>query len=148
MNDKLVFFRRTDLNVEEWGELSDLSEYNFGAVTGYTYSPEFWELSATGVLNVEEASTDEANLRKLLAGRIDMFPMSELGGYHLIGQLFSAEEAAMLTIEERPLQISEGFLLVSRAIANADQLAKSLQQAVDLIEPVKGAQQHADAAAD
>ncbi|MEM8775301.1 MAG: transporter substrate-binding domain-containing protein [Pseudomonadota bacterium] len=140
LNDRLVFFHRTDLDLENWNEISDLAGYRIGAVTGYTYSAEFWQLGETGVLDIDVGPSDAANLRKLMAGRIDMFPMSEQVGYHLIDQLFTSEQAAQLTIQEQPLQVSEGYLLVSRAAEGAEQLAQSLQAAVDTIEPIAAAQ--------
>ena len=73
----------------------------------------------------------EANLRKLLAGRIDAYPMSKDSGNLLIERLFSAEDRAKLSIAARPLDVTEGYLLISRGTDGAEAIAAALQGALD-----------------
>jgi len=47
-----------------------------GGVLGYFYQKEFEKAG----LNVEYVATDEQNLKKLLAGRIDIFPVAGITG--------------------------------------------------------------------
>lgn len=129
--DRLVFFRLIDTEEPEWTTLEDLRPLTIGAVTGYTYTPDLWRLAEEGVLSVETAQSDEANLRKLLAGRIDLFPMSAESGRVLIERLFSEQDRNRITVVERPLVVTEGYLLVSRKAANATEIAERLQSALD-----------------
>lgn len=131
LTERMVLFRRVDTELPSWEDISDLNEFSIGAVTGYTYTPDFWDLAADGQLLVETAQDDAANLRKLLAGRIDIYPMSEEVGLALLEKIFTQEERAQITIEPVALMITEGFLLVSRAAENAEDVANSLQAAID-----------------
>lgn len=133
MQDRLVFFRHADTPMPVWNELSDLSGMTIGAVTGYTYTPEFWELSKNGTLNVEVAPSDEANFKKLRAGRIDLFPMSEESGLRLVSKIFSDAKEKQIVYSPQTLVETNGYLLVSRSINNASELAERLQTAVDEI---------------
>lgn len=131
MKDRLVFFRRADTPEPKWNELADLTGLKIGAVSSYTYTPEFWQLKEDGVLNVELAPSDEANFKKLLSGRIDLFPMSEESGQQLLASILSEDEKNQIIYSEKTLLITDGFLLVPRAIEDAEELAARLQSAAD-----------------
>lgn len=131
VEDRLVFFRRKSTALERWENLADLSPYKIGAVTGYTITAEFWQLADDGVLSVQLAPSDEANFRKLLAGRIDLYPVSEETGWHLVDRIFGPDDRALLDIVEMPLAVTHMYLLVSRAANDADSIAASLQAALD-----------------
>lgn len=55
-----------------WDKISDLNKYRIGVVRDYINTPEFDLAVAEGELKVEEATSDTINIRKVLAGRIDM----------------------------------------------------------------------------
>ena len=131
VEERQVFFAITGPDVPEWSELEDLADLRIGVVPGFTYTPEFWELGESGVLTLSEAPSNEANLRKLLAGRIDVFPHSEAAGWHLIRQKFTEEEQARFVVLENSLTSSNGYLLISRVTPNSEQVAQALQAAAD-----------------
>jgi len=59
-------------------------------------------------LTLFEAASDEADLRKVLAGRIDLFPLDESAGQHLLKRAFTDEEQARFQTLERALVSSSG----------------------------------------
>ncbi len=126
-----VFFVRADAGLEDWTELADFAELRIGVVPGYTYTPELWDMANSGELTVSEAASDEANLKKLLAGRIDVYPMEVQGGWHLIRQRFSSEEAEQFAILETPLSVTGGYLLLPRSIPESAEIATALQAAIE-----------------
>ena len=63
--------RRSSRSVR-WHSLSDLSKYSIGTVQGYVNTEKFDQMVATGVLRVDTSVSDVLNLRKVLAGRVDM----------------------------------------------------------------------------
>lgn len=56
--------------------LEDLRDYRIGVTRGYSYGPELDELLKT--MTVDTANSDYSNYRKLLQGRIDIFPCNEI----------------------------------------------------------------------
>ena len=133
VSDRLVFFRRVETELPEWTDILDLSDFRIGAVTGYTYTPDFWDQAEAGELTVETAQSDEANLRKLFAGRIDLFAMSEDVGLALLEQHFTPEQRAQITTEPNPLTVTYGYILVSRQTEDGLEVAQRLQTAIDEI---------------
>lgn len=65
-------------------------------------------------IEVEEVFKDELNLRKLLAGRIDLFPLEREVGYHLLKTKFSSKEMAKVTYHPKPLGIDGYYLILSK----------------------------------
>lgn len=71
-------------------------------------------------------------MRKLLAGRIDIFPVSADAGRLMISEIFSEEEQAQLRELERPMTTTGSFLLVSREKPDAETVAQALQDVIDI----------------
>lgn len=131
--DRLVFFGRDDRSPLAYESLSDLQGYTIGIVPGYTYTPEFWALVEDGTLTVSEGPSDLANFRKLVAGRIDLLPVSEEAGWHMASENLSAEDLATLTVLDVPLAVTNGYLLIPRSLENAETIAARLQSGADVV---------------
>ncbi len=122
IEERLVFFRRNDGPAVDWSTLDDLAGVRIGATNGYTYTEEFWAAADARRLQVDVAKSDEINFRKLLSGRIDLFPVGEATGWQILHTHFSEADQARLTVLETPLVVTEGFLLFPRANPGSGQL--------------------------
>ncbi|WP_206208650.1 substrate-binding periplasmic protein [Vogesella mureinivorans] len=76
---RMVLFQRLG-ETYTWKTLEDLAPYRFGITAGNFYSDTFTRLQHNGVLKVDVTTDDISNLRKLAAGRIDLFPMEGEAG--------------------------------------------------------------------
>jgi polar amino acid transport system substrate-binding protein len=108
-----VFFYRND-HPFKWKTLDDLEGMTVGITSGYVYSDVFREFVKKGNVNFEEASSDEANFQKLLAGRIDVFPMEKSVGNYLIRKTFSPDDQKRISYDPNPLHKFYPYLLLSR----------------------------------
>lgn len=108
--EMVLFFRKAD-PLEHWETLTDLEDYRIGISLGVTYPEDFKELAESGELNVQEAPDDELNFRKLLAGRIDIFPTTSVAGLELLRNTFTPAEMAELDYNKKPIMVSTGHLL-------------------------------------
>ena len=108
-----LFFYLKKRNLPPWKTLSDLSGFDIGATRGYTYTDEFWRMGKQGELTIYEANSDELNFKKLLAGRVDLFPAGEVVGWRVLENLDknAREKVAVL---EKPLAEQHGHLLFPR----------------------------------
>lgn len=131
LESPIVFFRMKDTEAPDWTELPDLAGMRIGAVPGYTYTAEFWELAEDGTLDVHLAPSDEANIRKLLAGRIDLYPIGRAVGWSLLEKILPEAERERITTLEQPLALTLGYVLISRQTDDAEDLAERLQTAID-----------------
>ncbi|WP_108651936.1 substrate-binding periplasmic protein [Dongshaea marina] len=69
----------TELNIE------NLSPYKIGGTIGYYYGPLLEEFDEK--FGLQRAKSDELNFKKLLRGRIDLFPINFQVGYYLLSKL-------------------------------------------------------------
>ncbi len=113
--EKVVFFHRKDFDFD-WAVFDDLARYKIGATLGYNYGEAFQQAEAEKRIVVERVNKDELNLKKLLRGRIDLYPIEFTVGHSLIIKTFKPTQAAMLTNHTRPLRVTQYHLLISRAL--------------------------------
>jgi polar amino acid transport system substrate-binding protein len=119
LDETFVFFHRRDRNFD-WETFDDLEGLTLGGVIGYSYGPGLDAAIESGIVQVEWVRDDEANLRKLLAGRIDAYPQEvSVGRYYQRKHLTEAEQT-QLTHHEQPLLVNQSFLLMPRALPESE----------------------------
>ena len=117
-SDAFVFFHRKSLTSLKWNRLQELKDYRIGATLGYTYNEEFWNLSENNQLRISVMNDDVTNLKRLMAGEIDLFPLSQVTGQYLLQQSFTKQEANNLTFNAQPINSDKVVILLSHAIEN------------------------------
>ncbi|MES2298254.1 MAG: transporter substrate-binding domain-containing protein [Pseudomonadota bacterium] len=98
-----------------WSTVGDLAHYRIGVSRGYFYGAPFEAAMRDGTIQAENVTLDEMNLRKILGGRIDAFPVDRRVAEDLLRRHFSAADAALLTFHPKPLYIQTVHLMLSRA---------------------------------
>ena len=118
---RMVFFQRSG-ETYSWNALSDLRSYRIGATLGNYYSDEFMALEDKPGGPVEFAGSDLANMKKLLYGRIDLFPMDEEAGRFLIQRNFVPASQAKLTAQKQLISLIPMYVVIRRNLPNATEL--------------------------
>ena len=70
---KYVFFHLKSYSFS-WTSIDDLKDIKIGATLGYHYGEAFQQAEKAHVINVHRVPKDEQNFKKLLRGRIQIFP--------------------------------------------------------------------------
>jgi len=120
--DAIVFFHLKDNPLSDWETLDDLQGKRIGATAGFTYTEEFWEAARSERLDIEVAETEELNFRKLLRGRIDLFPSDPLVGQKLLQEFFGTKAVEEVTYHSKPMFGATGHLLFSKKATNAPEV--------------------------
>lgn len=110
-----VFFHLEDTEFD-WSSIEDLEGYTVGATRGYGYGDAFDEAVKDGRIDVEYVDSDLQNFRKLIRGRIDLFPMTEAVGYSILNTRFEDDQIADVTRHPRPMQQAVFHLLFSKTV--------------------------------
>lgn len=108
--DESVFFHRKDVAFH-WASFADLPKYRIGGVAGYEYRFE----DVPGV-RIDRAGTDELCMRKLLAGRFDVFPSSLGVGLYVLRARLSPGEAARITWHPGAYNRTRYHLILPRSL--------------------------------
>ncbi|KZY31479.1 hypothetical protein A3752_00045 [Oleiphilus sp. HI0081] len=98
----------------KWQSLDELGRLKIGATRSYTYNDEFWRLYKQDRLRVSISNTDIDNLRKLISGTIDLFPISEFTGKYLLHRNFSPAEIESIGINTKALSEGKNYILFSK----------------------------------
>lgn len=115
---KDVFFHRKDLQFD-WKTIDDLKNYKIGASIGYFYGKDFEDAEKSKKIKVSRISKDENNLKKLAAGKIDLFPATLEVGYELIADKLSEGTKNVLTNHPRPVRTTNYHLIINKKIKDA-----------------------------
>ncbi|GAA3928242.1 substrate-binding periplasmic protein [Litoribacillus peritrichatus] len=129
--DETVFFHLASKEIR-WGTLNDLSKYRIGYTRSYYHGDEFARLEKEGVFNVEVATYDENNFRKLLAKRIDLFPLQQVVGMETLRTHFSSEDIMKLTYT-RPFRRTPYFLIISKNVDGAQRYIDLFNQGLSAL---------------
>lgn len=100
----------------DWNTLDDLKGLSIGATQTYAYTPEFLQAIENKTLDIELISSDETNLRKILKGRIDIFPLNIDVAGTLLETRFTQQERNAITYHPRPLYSIYTHLIFSKKV--------------------------------
>ena len=115
MTQKKVFFHRKDFNFD-WHSLSDLGQYTIGSVRGYSLGEAFDKAEREGLLNITFTDSDAQNLKKLLLGRIDLYPLEMVVGYTTMQKITTPANMRLITNHKKPIIKSDYHLILSKKI--------------------------------
>lgn len=120
---RLAFFHRRDEPID-WTTLDDLRGLRIGLSRDYYYGDAINEAIADGILEPDMARSDVINFRKLLAGRIDLFPIDVAVGRRLLVETFSQEDIEQLAVHPRVVYATQLRLMLSRQIPGNEERMK------------------------
>lgn len=128
----IVLFHRKDQQIY-WESLADLGKYRIGTSQGYFYGNPFMEAAKSGVLNTENATSDIINFRKLLAGRIDAFPVDVVVGNEILRNAFTAKDREQLTYDIKDIFVGDLHLMLSRHVPGNAAVLKRFNRGLETI---------------
>ena len=106
----------------DWKSIDDLKGWRVGGTAGYAYGDEWDKAVREGKLKVDEVTSDEQNIRKLLLRRVDVVAMEVDVANHLIRTLLTPEEAAAITKHPKLVMQTPICLALSRQSARSPEL--------------------------
>ncbi len=119
----------------DWESIEDLKGISIGATVAYHYGDAFEHAEKTGKIEVQRAAKDQLNLKKLLRGKIQIFPMNLEVGYYQLQRTFPPEKRQLFTHHPKPLYVKPLHVIFSKKIdKNKHRLAlfnKGLKQLKD-----------------
>lgn len=130
MEQKTVFFHLKDTNFDWDGTSGKLKSYKIGLTNGYSYGSFIDGKDKDASLNTEIAPHDINNMKKLLKGRIDIFPSNFAVGYQLIADNFNKADQLKFTNHELPLASSKYYLIISKAHPKSEYLLKKFNEGI------------------
>ena len=111
-----------------WNTMEDLNDTKIGATMEYNYGDDFAAAEKAGVIHPEYVASDELNLKKLLKGRIQVFPGDVMVTYAQIRDTFSEQEAAVFTHHSMLIRTNTSHLILSKANPDNERMVELFNQ--------------------
>ncbi len=121
----LVFFSNSNADIN-YSSLNDLAGYKIGIVRGNAITPEF---DSADFLKKDIANQTENNIKKLLAGRIDLFVESKFVGIDIINSKFSPDKEKIKVLSP-PLKINTLHIGITRKNPDHQKINEALDTAI------------------
>ncbi len=130
--DVVFFHLKTTLF--DWRELSDLQAFRVGVVRGFKYEDEFDVAVGSGLISADLVASQEINFKKLLKGRISIFPVVRQSGYATIEKMFPPETAALFAHHKLPLARQKLYLILSKKVAGNKKILDAFNRGLALVQ--------------
>lgn len=121
------FYYRPALNkIPDYRQLRDLQPYRIGTARGYWYDKLFAEAG----LRVMYTDNEEAVIRQLRLGRVDLAPLTLEQGWYLISRLYPEDKRRFATLPQPLNNDSPLCLMVSRRYPYAATILQDFDKAL------------------
>ncbi len=121
-----VFFHLKSFKFD-WETVDDLEGLRIGGNTGFHYGDVLDEAERAGRISMDRARSYEQNLKKLLAGRIQIYPAAAITAYDHLESTYSPGTRALFTYHRKPLLRKQLHLLLPKKM-NKDRARRVLTQ--------------------
>ncbi|MEH6475182.1 MAG: ABC transporter substrate-binding protein [Sneathiella sp.] len=127
-----VFFHLKSFQFD-WARFDDLAKYHIGLTNSYQYGQKFEETRKAFDIKVSSSYKDEELFKMLLKGRIQLFPNDARVGAAQIRNIFSPEEAALLTFHPKRFAVSDLHLVISKNAKNGPELIEKFNKGLKML---------------
>jgi polar amino acid transport system substrate-binding protein len=110
---KYVFFHLKSFSFK-WKTVDDLKGVKIGGTLEYNYGESFQKAEKEKKIQVYRVSTDKQNFKKMLSGRIQIFPNDLDAGLDILNKNFTPEEVKQFTYHPLPVKAAPHCLLLSK----------------------------------
>jgi polar amino acid transport system substrate-binding protein len=125
--NEVVFFHLRSYPFD-WLSFDDLTGSPIGGTIGYDYSRAFSAAEKEGKITVERVPDDIMNFRKLLTGRIRIFPISKEVGNFKLNEHFQPDQIRLLTTHPKPVTVNTVHLILSKKIKRNKRMLRLFNQ--------------------
>lgn len=118
---RYVFYHRAS-EPFDWQNVQDLEGKMIGLTQDYAYGTDLKKAARKGIVKTDTTTSDEANFRKLVVGRIDLFPMDPVVGSYILKNELPSVVAGQVTYDPTPVREAAYHVLFSRSNPEAADL--------------------------
>jgi len=123
MKKDRVFFHLKSFEFD-WKTIDNLKGLRIGGDISTNYSEAFMDAEKTGMIKVDRVAHKKFNFLKLVAGRINIYPMIKDAGYDFIKNYISPEKAKLITHHPKVMHEATWHLIFNKKKEENKRLVK------------------------
>ncbi len=97
-----------------WDTVDDLEGIHIGGNTGFHYGDALDNAEKSGRIMMDRARSYDQNLKKLLIGRIQIYPAATITAYDHLNNMYSQKTVNLFTYHQKPVFIKKLHLILSK----------------------------------
>lgn len=117
-----------------WKTVEDLKGIPMGGTIGFDYGEMIQNAEKSGQISIDRISSDKQNFKKLLAGRISIFPELIEVGLEELRNDFTPEEIKLVTFHPKPYRSSSYYLLMSRQNKHNETILAAFNRGIEQLK--------------
>jgi len=102
-----------------WTEMKDLAGLKVGITNKLNYGTEFNKAVAENVFTVDSSHHDDLNFKKLLAGRINIFPMTSGIAEYSLATRFPQGSLEKVTYHNKPVRVYDSYIYFPKSLPDS-----------------------------
>ncbi len=133
--ETMVFFHLKSFKFD-WKNMKDLAGIKSGGNRGFHYGDEFQAAEKAGIIKVDRVTNNDQNLKKILAGRIQVHPIAVIAAYGHLRKLFSPKTIELFTYHPKPVLRKHLYLIIPKKLGEkkAKKLLSSFNKGLKLLK--------------
>lgn len=128
-----VFFHLKSYSFD-WNTIDDLGGIEIGGTLEYNYGDAFQNAEKTNKIKVHRVAADEQNFKRLLKGRIQIFPNDLDAGYEILHKHFTPEQVNLFTYHPVPVKAAPHHLLLSKKIKRNQRMLETFNKGLRILK--------------
>ena len=113
LEETQVFFHLKSYKFD-WNTIDDLKGIQIGGNTGFHYGDVMDNAEKSGSIVMDRARSYQQNLKKLLAGRIQIYPAAVITAHDHLNNMYSQEIVNLFTYHQKPLLTKKLHLILPK----------------------------------
>lgn len=118
----------------DWKKWEDLKGLNIGVTKSYSYGETFEKAKNKNLFLLESAASDADNLKKLLKGQIDLFPLNKNTAWPTAKKHLSPAELDQIELHPRPLSENRTSHVIFSKTSRSERLIKDFNDAAEKLK--------------
>ncbi|WP_319542306.1 transporter substrate-binding domain-containing protein [uncultured Pseudodesulfovibrio sp.] len=123
---RVLFYRRD--RKFDWNEPQDLKDLRVAVALGSVSEIPLDSIFDQGKGKIDVAKSYASGMRKLAAGRVDVYICNLAVGLYLLRKQIPREEALLITYHPKPFMVEENHLIISRQAKGGQEIMDAFNQ--------------------
>ncbi|MCJ8318079.1 MAG: transporter substrate-binding domain-containing protein [Colwellia sp.] len=117
-----TYFYHLKTTTFNWTKMKDLSGLRIGVTHNLNYGDDFNNAVKEQIFTVDSSQHDDLNFKKLLAGRIDIFPMTSGIAEYSLSTRFPQGSMEQITYHKKPVRVYDSYIYFPKTLPDSEYL--------------------------